>query len=92
MANKNKQTPLFDIDECLSWKKEWVGMPEFIQEELAPFKSIIVKFQTKEARDDFAKLIGQKLTDKTISIWYPKVERENLLIKKCIDEESKTTR
>lgn len=50
---------------------EWDGMPEFIQEKQEPFSKIIVRFETEEDLKDFAKLIGQKLTSKTKSIWHP---------------------
>lgn len=50
---------------------EWVGMPEFVQEKQKPFSQLICRFETKEDLEDFAKLIGQKLTPKTKSIWHP---------------------
>ena len=51
--------------------EEWVDMPEFIQEKQEPFAKIIVRFETQKDLDQFAKLIGQKLTPKTKSIWHP---------------------
>lgn len=63
------------IDEKL-WKKHWVGMPEFVQENNPPYKKIIVSFRNKEDYEEFAKLIDQNLTDKTKSIWHPKLDRE----------------
>lgn len=82
-----KATPIFnDLNDFLKWKEEWVGMPEFIQEDLTPFKSIQVQFKDKRNRDEFSKLIDQKITNKTKSLWYPESKRENLLSKKCIDE------
>lgn len=50
---------------------EWVGMPEFKQEKQEPFAKIIVRIETEEDLEDFAKLIGQPLTPKTKSIWHP---------------------
>lgn len=49
----------------------WVGMPEFTQEKVEPYAKIIVRFDSEEDLQDFAKLIGQKLTSKTKSIWHP---------------------
>ena len=47
---------LFDIEEQEpDWKQEWKDMPEFIQDKKEPY----------------AKIIGQKLTKKTKSIWHP---------------------
>lgn len=53
----------------------WVGMPEFRQEKQEPYSQIIVRFATKEDLEEFSKLINQKLTEKTKSIWHPELER-----------------
>jgi len=50
---------------------DWVGMPEFVQEKKYPYKTLIVRFETEQDYNDFAQLIGQKLTSKTKSIWHP---------------------
>lgn len=52
-------------------EKEWTGMPEFVQEKKEPFSKIIIRFETEDDLNDFATLIGQKLTPKTKSIWHP---------------------
>ena len=54
--------------------EEWLDMPEFKQEDLTPVRQIIVSFKTDEDVQEFANIVGQKLTDKTKSIWYPKQE------------------
>ena len=53
------------------WQKEWKDMPEFVQEKKEAYAKIIVRFDKEEDLQDFAKLIGQKLTNKTKSIWHP---------------------
>jgi hypothetical protein len=50
---------------------EWVGMPEFVQEKKEAFKEIIVRFESEAHYLEFQQLIGQKLTNKTKSIWHP---------------------
>jgi len=57
------------------WKEEWVGMPEFVQEKQKPFS--LIKFRFRDAKDleEFSKLIGQPLTERTKSAWYPFSER-----------------
>jgi hypothetical protein len=60
---------LFDVDP--SWLEEWQNMPEFVQEKQEPYAQIIIRFESKEDLEDFAKLIGQKLNQKTKSIWHP---------------------
>ena len=56
------------------WKKYWLNMPEFIQENNPSYKSITVKFRTKEDFDQFSVQIGQELSEKTKSIWYPRLQ------------------
>ncbi len=50
---------------------EWVGMPEFKQEKKEPYKKLIIRFETEEDYNNFSKIIGQRLTQKTKSIWHP---------------------
>lgn len=57
------------------WTKEWVGMPEFVQAAQKPYKELRIRFATKEDYDSFSKLIGQKLSDKTKSLWHPMLVR-----------------
>ena len=73
-AFKMGQQFLFEKENNTEIKnKEWIGMPEFVQEKKnAPYSKIIVRFETKEDMLDFSKIIGQKLTNKTKSIWHPK--------------------
>tara|TARA_R110000803_G_scaffold33595_1_gene73485 strand:- start:314 stop:910 length:597 start_codon:yes stop_codon:yes gene_type:complete len=52
---------------------EWTGMPEFNNDDLSPKRQIIISFKTDEDVQLFANLIGQDLTTKTKSVWFPKV-------------------
>lgn len=70
-ANK-EQMPLFDIDP--PWKEHWQGMPNFNQQELMPDSSVVVHFANQIDRANFAKLVGQTITDRTKSLWYPRAE------------------
>jgi hypothetical protein len=54
---------------------EWKDMPEFIQTKQEPYSQIIVRFRNQEDLDEFAQMIGQKLTVKTKSIWHPQLVR-----------------
>lgn len=54
-----------------NWKDEWKNMPEFIQEKQKPHAQIVFRFENEENLQEFATLIGQKLTNKTKSAWYP---------------------
>ena len=52
---------------------EWVGMPDFEQEDNMPKNRIMVSFENDEDRIEFGKLIGQNITKDTKSIWHPKL-------------------
>jgi hypothetical protein len=69
-------TDFFDVTEAddKEWKKHWKEMPEYEQETKKPFKKLIVNFRTKEDYDSFIKLMGQAMTDRTKSIWYPEFD------------------
>jgi hypothetical protein len=69
--------PIFD---------EWKNMPEFVQEKQKPYAKIIVRFETKEDLEEFSKLIKQKLTQKTKSIWHPELQRGIHSAKRYVDE------
>ena len=47
------------------------GLPEYEMEDITSYRSIIVHFADKQAVDDFAKLIGQKITEKTRYLHIP---------------------
>ena len=63
--------------EKTDWKEEWEGMPEFVQEDSAPYRTIQLHFRNEEHIRWFSELLGQGVTDKTKSMWYPKLDREN---------------
>ena len=92
MKSPNKPT-LFDDDDddqvatpTHDWRREWKGMPEFVQEERKPFSTIMIRFANKEDLDDFANKIGQKLTPKTKSIWHPQLLRGLDCVERWADE------
>lgn len=59
------------IDNRHKAHEEWTGMPEFVQNKKEEYAKVIVRFETEEDLQDFAKLIGQTLTKKTKSAWHP---------------------
>lgn len=64
---------------------QWSGMPQFKQEDKTALRQIIVSFKTAEDVEKFAALIGQGLTNKTRSIWFPKAEIETMMDKRYVD-------
>jgi hypothetical protein len=63
--------PDMDIE---NYQENWKDMPEFIQDDQTPFQSVIVHFKDKNDVERFAKLINQKITDKTKYLWFPIIE------------------
>ena len=66
----------------LNVNEEWAGMPEFIQQDKTAYRAIVVNFKSERAIKKFAEAIGQSLTDKTRSIWFPKAEIDRLMDKR----------
>jgi hypothetical protein len=75
------------IPEDESWKKHWKGMPEFKCDKDLPFMSLKINFRSAEDYKKFAELIEQKLTEKTKSIWYPIMHKEQNSLTRWVDEE-----
>lgn len=78
-----KQTRLSDKEPV---PKGWGGMPEFKQEKQPCYSELIIRFETEKDLNDFAKLIGQKLTKKTKSIWHPAKSHWNGELLRWVDE------
>jgi len=76
--------------EEAKWKAHWKGMPDFEQEHNHAFRSIIMKFRKKEHFKEFAKRIGQDLSDKTKSIRHPKLNITKNMLLRWIQPEGRT--
>ena len=92
----------FDFDNLVDWgfrhvdlglnidkidaNEEWEGMPEFDNEDLTPHKQLIISFNNDDDIQEFAKLIDQKITEKTKSLWFPKVENTKQFDKLYVSE------
>jgi len=54
------------------WKEYWKDMPEFDQSAAPPFATVDVHFATAAAREDFARIIEQPISEKAHYIWHPR--------------------
>lgn len=82
-----KQDFLFQGDEIeKDWEKEWIGMPEFVQEKKEEYAKVIVRFRNEEDLQQFAKLMEQNVNVKTQSIWFPKLTFQDHFSKRYVDE------
>jgi hypothetical protein len=66
-----EQIPLLDIRE--PWEEHWIGMPEYEQRDLAPWRTIKLHFASKVDMIAFSELIGRELTPRSRSTWFPPV-------------------
>jgi len=66
---------------------EWQGMPEFVQEDLSPHRVIYVRFRNDEDVAKFEELMGQKITEKQKTIWFPYAEPRIRAHLRYVDEE-----
>ena len=78
------QLGFIDFDEW--WKVEWQGMPEFVQCDVGPWKSMYVHFRSREDMLEFGKVMDQRLTVDTPSIWFPQHVKEVVINKAYVDE------
>lgn len=72
----------FTQDGATDPNAHWQGMPEYDQKDQMAYRTLYVHFADEQAVQDFAKLIGQALTEKTKYVWHPKQERV-----KAVDKE-----
>jgi len=75
--DNSEMLPMLDDNAVTDFASEWENMPEFVQENAEAYRTIKVHFEADRDVDLFSKLIGQKLTDKTKSIWYPPQEKND---------------
>lgn len=70
---KINSVSFFEIDS--TWKQHWKDMPIYIHNDISPCKSLKIHFRDFSDVADFSKLINQKITEKTKSLWFPKLNK-----------------
>jgi hypothetical protein len=73
-------------DELQKPEDEWSGMPEFVQGDKLAKRTILVHFYNEDDVQEFASLIEQNITDKTKYVYYPRVEKNDLISIRYQDE------
>ena len=76
----NTQDKLFDETDKEPEATDWQDMPEFQQEKNDAHRKIIISFQDEKGVKDFEKLLGQRITSKTKSLWFPPKEKSNSIM------------
>lgn len=59
------------IESPTFFEEHWVDMPEFEQNKQEPYACINIRVDSKDDLAALSKLLDQKLTAKTKSIWFP---------------------
>ncbi|MAD23906.1 MAG: hypothetical protein CMO44_06990 [Verrucomicrobiales bacterium] len=83
-----------ELDETVveePWKQHWKEMPEYKQEDKKTFKTIQLHFRNKEDFEEFCRKYStvdseMKPTEKTKSMWYPKLEITKNSLMRWIEE------
>lgn len=66
---------LFEIERNeKEWEKEWVGMPEFVQENHQAILRVVINFRTIDDIKQFNKITGLKIKMTTKGVFYPHIE------------------
>jgi hypothetical protein len=81
-TKRKEVTALRNAEPKHDWEKEWVGMPSFRMQLPEPCQKINILFARWEDVEAFGKLIGQPVTPRTKSFWYPaqpKKSRKDLM-------------
>jgi hypothetical protein len=71
-------TPLLFSGAAPDPHKEWEDMPEYDNQDLNGYQRIVVHFPTKKDVKKFARLMKQKITDNTKSMWFPEQEEDKV--------------
>jgi hypothetical protein len=89
----SKPVPLFDIedDDDSEREKLWAGMPEFVQKDNPPYKTMYLHFRNKEDFDEFVEKYKaldneQTITQKTKSMWYPHLAKDENSLKRYFEK------
>ena len=64
----------------------WQDMPEYDNKDITAKRKILINFKNDEDANKFAKLIDQKITKKTKSVWFPKIKNQSITDKEYVNE------
>ena len=69
---------LDELEPKLDTTEEFTDMPDFTQDKQGIYKTLGVYFDNEEDYNEFSRIIGIKLTNKTKSIWYPEKDQDQM--------------
>lgn len=56
------------------WWELWQNMPEYLVRDISPWATIKVHLRNVRDLEEFSRLVGQKLSQRTPAIWFPEAE------------------
>lgn len=72
------EVSLFDEDESsIDWY-HWEEMPEYVLGWEKPHRELRITFNSMDEVKELSEKLGQKITDRTLSFWYPPMPRRDL--------------
>lgn len=86
MIKKKETKPSKPKRQKVDYKELWKGMPEYANANLTAIHQVKVSFESTEDMHKFSKLIGQPITAKTRSVWYPEVPTDHRYDKRYSDK------
>jgi|TARA_R110001632_G_scaffold22542_2_gene64704 hypothetical protein len=93
LSSKPKNMDIDITEDDKEWREHWVGMPEFVQDDHKPYRTITMKFRRKEDYNNFSTKISQDITERTKSMWHPKLNvTKNLKLRWVQREDELSTR
>jgi hypothetical protein len=82
--NNDDQLSLYEYASKPWWHQYWKGMPEFISEDLTPFRTYRVHCKNQADVDALSAAVDQEFTPLTKWIWYPDVEIQKVSDKRWV--------
>jgi len=87
-AELNQILADFDDNTVKDPIKEWKGLPTFEPSKKSRvYRTLLIHFESQDAVDSFAALLGQNISDKTKYLYYPKQQRENLTVLRYVQDD-----
>ncbi len=89
VIEKREHTQDALFEKGTNWEQAWQGMPEFVQNDIMPWKTVYVHFEDRAGMEAFSERIGQVVDLKTAYIWYPEATIEKVAHRRYVDAGTK---
>ena len=86
ITNEPEQGSLFESNP--DWAEYWEGMPEYVHEELTPYREVKLRFASEEDIRAFEACTGLTVPKMRNWIWYPELQQEISTDKRVVSMEA----